>query len=984
VSRIITAHYSLLLLLFCQNVQGQILINTGFNLNVGGKVNDVEYNPYHDGYFVVGSFTDPNGPHATSDNIIFINGDDFTINMATNLNPIVSMDGEIWSVEMERTYNSFCDCYIYHLYLGGNFSTVETTSGTYSRNGLVKLTTSHAATADPFSMSDFDVGIWDADLGTFGFAEDGVYDLDIFGDTLVISGQFFEVLSSSAPSTRDGLAAFNFISGALLTYPAISPSAFLERRITNYQKLSDAHYISLTNQHTAGNQGKIWKLDSSGDIDPSFAFAMTSFQCAHRLRELDDSLIFAVYDDNSFSDGADNFVIVRKADGSEKLDHEFTEDGLDAIGGVCCGKHSIEIHKNYLLMTSGSAGNGLISFEHQPGSGPVSSPNWNGLSSDSPSPSHWGHLYREENVLFVSGSNLTSLSGQSKTGLGLFCLEPADPVLFEAADSSVCPDQVVSYSIPAVEFAEGYEWTYTGNGADLNMTGAPENLYQIMTGETGNTINVEFTDIFTAGQLIVRAYSTCNDNLISPDTLFSKPLIANIISNPIPNADAGSDTSISCAVDSVLLIGSSSTAGCSFEWINSGPYGNTIGTDTLTFLDGEFILKVISPLGCPNYDTVYVVMDTLKPDVILPPGPYELTCNDSNVVLLGSTSITDSTTYWKNVGSGGSFSNPMYVGSPGTYRYIVMDNSNGCADSLDLIMILNQPIPNIAVPGYPPLNPIESLDTLTCFEDTLNLTCASDTLGTIANWTLADTSVLFGDNVDIYLAGNYYILVEDTSTGCTNFTAINIAEFKTPPNAIIPSVGSLNCSVDSLALDGSSTIISADLEWTGSTIPPSPDPVTIFEAGWYFLEVMRPDNGCTVTDSVEVLQDSSISVILPDDTVACDQSPILLTASYFGSLSGLSFLWNNLDSAASSTYIAGPDTIAIVELFADGGCYGTDTIAINIPTEVLADIQTFQPCGDPESGQIIINPSQGAAPFQFSIDGGSSVQASASPRAPSI
>ena len=484
---------------------GQVLINSSIDLNAGGKINDVEYDSYHNGYFVVGSFTEPNGAHSTSDNILFINGDDFSINTATNLNPIVSMDGEIWSVEMTRTYNGFCDCYIYHLYIGGNFSTIETSSGTYSRNGIVKLTATHGASADPSTMTDFSVSPWNADLGMITLWEDGVYDIDILDDTLIFTGQFYEVNTSSSADTRDGIAAYNLVSGTLLSYPALSPSGGLSRKITNYEVLSDGAYIALDKNYLSGNQGDIWKLDGSGTIDPSFDFEPSPLQVGYRMRELDDSLLFLLYDYNSITNGADNYIIVRKSDGSEKLDHEFSEDGLDAIGGVCCSRGSMDIYKNYLFLTTGDVGNSLISFEHEPGAGAVGSPNWNGSATSSLTPSHWGHLFIEQNVLFVSASNLATLSGQWRQGLGLFCLEPQHPSSFTEADSTVCPDQIVTYTVPPVDFAEGYIWSYSGSGADLNLTGAPENLVQIMPGSTGNSIDIEYTEIFTPGQLSVIA-----------------------------------------------------------------------------------------------------------------------------------------------------------------------------------------------------------------------------------------------------------------------------------------------------------------------------------------------------------------------------------------------------------------------------------------------------------------------------------------------
>ena len=60
----------------------------------------------------------------------------------------------------------------------------------------------------------------------------------------------------------------------------------------------------------------------------------------------------------------------------------------------------------------------------------------------------------------------------------------------------------------------------------------------------------------------------------------------------------------------------------------------------------------------------------------------------------------------------------------------------------------------------------------------------------------------------------------------------------------------------------------------------------------------------------------------------------------------------------------------------DGGCYGTDTISIQIPPYPVIGFQGFQPCGSGNTGSIVATPVSGWFPFEYSIDNGTTYQSS--------
>ncbi len=957
---------SLLLPVLCQ---GQILISDLLNLNAGGVVYDVAYDQVYNGYYIVGNFTTVNG--SPRKNICFLNESDFTVSAASYVNPITAMDGEIRTIAIKFVWNPLFSNWDRHIFLGGNFSTLTLQSGgPQSRIGFAK------ASANAAPLSNFTLAPLNADFDIAPLGSPGVNDIEAYGDTVLIAGEFLVVNNSTSMDYRDGFVAYKFSDNSLMTYPAISASGSGQRRWMDVERIDGEMFITGDLDIGGASDGKLYKLTSAGAINASFNFVATNpSNCGYRINAIDDSLIVYLDDWNAVENAGERIHLIRASNGTYKTDHDFSEDGSGVIGGVGGSKRSLDVYKNFLYTSTSNAGTSVISFEGL-GSGPVSAPNWNANAVVALTANWFGHIHRSRNVMFVSAPNLTTLSGSARQRLGAYCLEPPNPVNYTTFDSTVCPGQIATYTVPQVSYAEGYVWQYTGNGADIDLTGAPENLYCVKSVTTGNTIQVEFTDLFSAGQLRVRAYSRCGGNLVTTDTLFSEYLPINIWSNPLPNAIAGTDTSLTCIVSSVLLSGSTDSASCSLEWLNPGPFGNTIGPDTLATTNNDYILKVINSSGCYNYDTITVSIDTLSPDLIVPPGPFELTCSDSVLTLLGSTSVIDSTTWWKIVTTGSPVPNPININLPGNYRYLVLNNENGCVDSTEIVVTINQPSPNIKVMGYPDLIPAVPLDTVTCSLDTLYLTSYSDSLNAISDWTTADTSSLLGNYLEIVAGGNYYILVTDTITGCTNFTTVIISQFTNPPDVIVPPSGLLNCSFDSLVLDGSSTISASALEWTGSPIPPSADPLTVNSPSTYYLSVTRDDNGCSATDSVIVTEDLTITVSAGNDTLVCDGSFVPVFGSFIGTIGGIGYLWNNGATTVGTSFTAGTDSVAIIEVSGAGGCFGSDTLLIGIPPVPVIDIEPFAPCGDANSGQLVITPVSGMDPFLYSIDGGTSTQSS--------
>ena len=115
-------YFLTLVVFFCflENSYGQILSDVTLDLNVGGEVYDVAFDEYNNTYVVVGDFDWVQGQ--SRKNIAFIDANTLTV---TSLNPILSIDGIITSVEYVKVAGTNVGWYDHYIYIGGSFDTIN-------------------------------------------------------------------------------------------------------------------------------------------------------------------------------------------------------------------------------------------------------------------------------------------------------------------------------------------------------------------------------------------------------------------------------------------------------------------------------------------------------------------------------------------------------------------------------------------------------------------------------------------------------------------------------------------------------------------------------------------------------------------------------------------------------------------------------------------------------------------------------------------
>jgi len=920
-----------LLLSFC-GVQAQVL-ESALNLNPGGVIYDIE--KFGSNYIVVGDFTSIGG--VARNNMAIIDSATMTV---SGLAPINAIDGAIQTV---KYLNLGTTSYIF---IGGEFTTV---------NGQTRY--KMAVLQRSFPSPFYTVSFWHMDIGNI-YGLEVVLDFEMNGNTLLVGGLFYNVNNASTGDVRENFVAYNAASfpPSLLSYGSgvyvNTANSDTWYGVTYYQSVSD---ITLADGEVflSGPLSEQIKLNASGNQDLGYTASYYNSNIMHAVAYGDSVIASSA----RLNGGTNNLDVLgkRQSDGSA-----FTPSA--GLYLTTYPKQALANYQNRDLYIVDDYN--LYRFDTYTGTQEWSVPtnfNTHEWLTDQ-------ELFVVDNRLFMSTQDLTTIAGQSRTGLAVYCLPPHDARNMTISNNTICAgDTSITLTTIGSKYAADYVWTYSGVGATISGSGTPVNGSAYIGGAS---ITVDFSALATGGTFSVTPRSFCG--------LTANTVTKIVTINPIPDVSIVPPDSLNCVVDSVLLVAQSTTPGVTYEWADPLSAGTTFTTDSIYGLaDSAYVVEVNSPFGCTNRDTARVIIDTVPPTINPLPQNLILTCADPTVVLNGSTINLNDSLFW-TIGnsSGADTANPFTVDVATSYVLHAIDLDNGCESEASIPVGSNVSAPNIYVLEQPTI-PGLILNTITCDSSSYDYTITSDTANTVAYWTSPDTMANYGDVFTFTSSGFFDAVATDTSNGCSNYYQVFIAIDTASPNAILPPATNINCSSDSVTLNGSSGVAWATIEWSGPGLVSAPNPITVINQGWYSLLVTDTTNGCTALDSVEVSYIPEITVDLQNDTLVCDGADVPLAANYIGNatLSGITFSWSNGLTDSVASYTGGTDTIAILEIFGSNSCYGTDTVRISIPEAPTANVATFKPCGQDDNGQITLSMIGGLPPFTFSIDTGQTFQA---------
>ncbi len=466
-----------------------------------------------------------------------------------------------------------------------------------------------------------------------------------------------------------------------------------------------------------------------------------------------------------------------------------------------------------------------------------------------------------------------------------------------------------------------------------------------------------------AGTLFPIVDGVGNYQLVVTDTTNGCIAISNMevsLNTNYPTAFAGNDTVITCASSTINLNGSTSSVGNNFSYQWETLAGNIVaGATTMTpTVDaaGIYIFEVTNTSTfCATMDTVVVSLDVAAPiadagtDVVL-------SCSDLSINLDGAASSTGPNFSYTWTTTNGNFLSGTNTLTPtidaaGTYQLMVTNLLNACSSvaTVEVTAVFDLPTVEIA-----PASLLSCVTTLVILDATESSTGAEFTY----LWTTTNGNILAGATSlfpAVTAAGTYTLEVTNTINGCSETATTTVGIDDQSPVADAGFDGSLACANTTTLLDGTNSSMGTGFTylWTttdGNIVDGETSLMPTADAlGSYTLTVTSAANGCTASDVVAVLLDTSLEpAMVGMDTSICVDSFLLIGNAPMGTTG----FWTSSTGAiieqadSSSTKVTGLrdglNEFSYHLSTADCADYSSATIQVTVVSRPTASDDVFE------------------------------------------
>ena len=427
--------------------------------------------------------------------------------------------------------------------------------------------------------------------------------------------------------------------------------------------------------------------------------------------------------------------------------------------------------------------------------------------------------------------------------------------------------------------------------------------------------------------------------------------------NEIPDASAGEAATLNCFASELVLNGTGSSNGSTFNYLWTSPTGNIVsGESTLTpTVDqaGTYsILVTDTDNGCTNTASVEISQT--------PPLSLEISeFSNANCFGEATGSATafagggdeDYIFQWSN-GESMPTANGLAAGS---YSVTVTDGE-GCSETTS-VTIEEPPVLELSVA-------VTGQTAVGVNDGTANATPTGGTPNYSYEWSNgAMTASITG-----LAPGNYSVTITDEN-GCTAVQSVTVSEFDCVVKAEIDHTDVTCQGFDdgtaTVELDGASTPVVYAWSNGGNT-----ETIEDLAPGTYTVTAVD-DNGCEVVASATIMEPASLS---PNATANAETgagaNDGTATADPTGGNSPFSFEWSNGEMTQSIEGLApGIYTVTVTD---DNGCQSVQEVTVfSFGCQIVSDISFSHPsCAGISNGQATITLIGGLAPFDYEWSNG--------------
>lgn len=445
--------------------------------------------------------------------------------------------------------------------------------------------------------------------------------------------------------------------------------------------------------------------------------------------------------------------------------------------------------------------------------------------------------------------------------------------------------------------------------------------------------------------LNVGSYAVTVTDALNPSLKIIQPF--NVVYTPDATyANAGQDTTFSCGSFFMTLNGTGSSTGpnTTYLWQSIGSGLVLPGQqDTITpqIIGGSMYKLTVTGPGCIDIDTVNIAAAQI-PVPYIDSLPDKITCSMDTVILDGSLSPFGFEAMWTGpavVPGTETYLTPK-VTAPGIYVLTMSSPVTGCAGSDSVLVESNLDLPT-ADAG--------SDDLLGCNDTSIPLGGASSSGPSfIYDWVPVDGGQICGNpqamNISACSAGTFQLTVTDTLNGCSAMDEVVITSDTQKPISDAGDQQTLDCVNNEVELDGTGSSSNGDYTYTwtllstNTVVAQNTLTPLVSQPGIYQLEVVDTSNGCSAFSEVEVMNASTLPIIMgtASNPITCAITSSTLDGT--GSATGPGIIYEWLNGAGATiastlqTTVNQPDTYQLLVTNTQTSCVSTLQVVVGNQT----------------------------------------------------